>query len=87
VGGPKGNRLLGPLSHILAMRLGSLRASQMVTFFLAKIDREGLELLRKLLETGSVRSVVDRRYELSEIADAFAYLGEGHARGKIVVTV
>jgi NADPH:quinone reductase-like Zn-dependent oxidoreductase len=69
------------------MRLGSLWASQKVTFFLAKIDREGLELLRELLETGSLRSVVDRRYELSEIADALGYLGEGHARGKIVVAL
>jgi len=31
--------------------------------------------------------VVDRSYDLSEIADAFRYLGEGHARGKVVVTV
>ena len=87
VGGPKGNRLLGPLAHIVAMRVGSLRASQEVTFFLAKIARGDLELLRQLLETGSVRSVVDRRYELSEVADAFSYLGEGHARGKIILTV
>ena len=34
-----------------------------------------------------MRSVVDRRYELSEVADAFSYLGEGHARGKIILTV
>jgi NADPH:quinone reductase-like Zn-dependent oxidoreductase len=32
-------------------------------------------------------SVIDRRYELSDIAEALDYLGEGHARGKIVVTV
>ncbi len=87
VGGPKGTRALGPLGHIVAMRMGSVGASQVVTFFLAKIERDDLELLRELLETGSVRSVVDRRYELSEVADAFSYLGEGHARGKIVLTV
>ena len=35
----------------------------------------------------TVKPIVDRRYDLSEIADAFRYLGEGHARGKVVVTV
>jgi NADPH:quinone reductase-like Zn-dependent oxidoreductase len=64
-----------------------LRASQRVVFFVAKLDKPALETLRGLLEAGTVRSVIDRRYELSEIADALRYLGEGHARGKVVVTV
>jgi NADPH:quinone reductase-like Zn-dependent oxidoreductase len=34
-----------------------------------------------------VKPVVDRRYALSEIADAFRYMGEGHAQGKVVITV
>jgi NADPH:quinone reductase-like Zn-dependent oxidoreductase len=34
-----------------------------------------------------VKPVIDRRYELSEIADAFRYLGEGHCRAKVVITV
>jgi NADPH:quinone reductase-like Zn-dependent oxidoreductase len=46
-----------------------------------------MEILRELLETGKVKPVVDRKYELAETADAFRYLGEGHARGKVVVTV
>ena len=44
-------------------------------------------LLQELLEAGKVTPVIDRRYELSEIADALRYLGEGHAQGKIVITV
>jgi NADPH:quinone reductase-like Zn-dependent oxidoreductase len=43
--------------------------------------------LRELLEAGNVTPVIDRRYELSEIADALRYLGEGHAQGKIVIAV
>jgi NADPH:quinone reductase-like Zn-dependent oxidoreductase len=43
-------------------------------------------VMREFLESGKVISVVDKRYEMSEIADAFRYLGEGHARGKIVLT-
>jgi NADPH:quinone reductase-like Zn-dependent oxidoreductase len=45
------------------------------------------DALRELLETGKVTPVIDRRYELSEVADAFRYLGEGHTQGKVVVTV
>ena len=87
VGAPKGNRVLGPLPHLARMRLASLRGSQTAVFFIAKTNRADLEVLLELLETGEVKPVVDRRYELSETADAFRYLGDGHARGKIVVTV
>jgi NADPH:quinone reductase-like Zn-dependent oxidoreductase len=54
---------------------------------MAKFNRPDLEELRELLEAGRVKPVIDRRYELGEIADALRYMGEGHARGKIVVTV
>ena len=87
VGAPKGNRLLGPLGHIAKVRLAALRSSQKVVFFVAKFNKADMMVLRELLEAGKVTPVVDRRYELSEIADAFRYLGEGHARGKVVVTL
>jgi NADPH:quinone reductase-like Zn-dependent oxidoreductase len=45
-----------------------------------------MEVLRDLLETGKIVSVIDRTYELRETVDALRHLGEGHARGKIVVT-
>jgi len=54
---------------------------------MAKLNRADLAWLGEQLEVGATRPVVDRRYGLSEIADAFRYLDEGHARGKIVVTV
>jgi NADPH:quinone reductase-like Zn-dependent oxidoreductase len=87
VGAPKGNRLLGPLSHVVRLRLAAVRSSRKVVFFIAQFNKADMETLRELLETGQVKPVVDRRYELSEIADALRYLGEGHARGKVVVTV
>ena len=87
VGAPKGNRLLGPLSHMVRILLAALRSSQKAVFFIAKINKEDLVVLRELLEAGKVTTVIDRRYELSDIADAFRYLGEGHAQGKVVVTV
>jgi NADPH:quinone reductase-like Zn-dependent oxidoreductase len=54
---------------------------------LIKITRDDLVVLHDLLEAGKVTPVIDRRYELSEAPEAFRYLGEGHARAKVVVTV
>ncbi len=87
VGAPKGNRLIGPLSHIAKVRLAAMRSSQKVVFFVAKFNKADMVVLRELLEAGKVTPVIDRRYELSEIADAFRYMGEGHAQGKIVIAV
>ncbi len=87
VGGPKTNRLLGPLSHMLTTRLASVGRSQKVVFFVAKIKQDDLVVLRDLVESGRVTPVIDKTYALHEIRDAFRYLGEGHARGKVVITV
>jgi NADPH:quinone reductase-like Zn-dependent oxidoreductase len=87
VGAPKGNALLGPLGHIVRVRLASLRASQKVVFFISKLNRHDLVALQELLEAGTVTPVVERTYPLSQAADAFRYLGEGHAQGKLVITV
>ncbi len=87
VGAPKGNGPLGPLGHIAKVRLASVPSSQRAVFFVAKFNMPDLVVLRDLLESGKVKPVIDKRYELNEIADAFRYMGEGHAQGKIVVTV
>ena len=87
VGGPKANRLFGPLGHVIRLSLAALVSRRKAVFFIAKFDRADLETLRGLLESGQVKPVVDRRFELAAIADAFEYLGEGHARGKIVVAL
>jgi NADPH:quinone reductase-like Zn-dependent oxidoreductase len=87
VGAPDGGRLLGPLSRVLKVRLSALRGSQKATFFVANLNRPDMRVLRELLESGKVKPVVERRYELSEIADALRYMGEGHAQGKLVVNV
>jgi NADPH:quinone reductase-like Zn-dependent oxidoreductase len=56
-------------------------------FFVAKLEQQDLDVLGEMLESGRVRSVIDRRYALSEVGDAMRYLGEGHAKGKLVITV
>ena len=71
--------LLGPLLS----RIGRKK----MCFFIAKINQKDLLFLKGLLETGKVVPVIDRRYPLSGAADAIRYLEEGHAPGKIVLTV
>ena len=87
VGGPKTNPWTGPLGHIAGVRLASLRASQKVVFFVATFTREDFLVLAELLEAGKVTPVIDRQYELAEASAALNYLGEGHARAKVVLTV
>ncbi len=86
VGGPRANRLLGPIGHLAGSRLAALRTSQTVVFFLAKFGKEDMETLRGLLADGALTSVVDSVYPLDSIGDALRHMGEGHPRGKIVVT-
>jgi len=71
--------LLGPL-------LSSI-GSKKTRFFLAKINHQDLVSLKGLLETGKVTPVIDRRYSLSDGAEALRYLAEGHAQGKVVIIV
>ena len=53
----------------------------------AKTKKEDLLYLKELLEAGKIVPVIDRRYTLSETAEALRYLGQGHARGKVVISV
>ncbi len=63
------------------------RGPKKFRFFIANIDQKDLAVLKELLETGKVVSVIDRRYPLRETAEAIRYLEQGHPRGKIVITV
>jgi NADPH:quinone reductase-like Zn-dependent oxidoreductase len=87
VGGKMTYRGLGPLPHIAGTILKSRFRNQKTTFFVAKITTEHLSLMRDLIDAGKVRPVIERTYPLSEAGDALAYLGKGHARGKIAITV
>ena len=87
VGAPKGNRLMGPLSHVVRLRLASLRSSRKVVFFIAKLNKEDMMTLRELLDAGKVTPVIDKSFEFGQITDAFGYMGEGHARAKVVVSI
>ena len=75
---------------VQALLLGSwvsMTSSRKMCNLLANPSTEDLAFVKGLLEAGKVVPVIDRRYSLSEVADAIRYLEEGHARGKVVITV
>ena len=86
VGGPNG-RVVGPLGHIANVKLGALGKSRTAAFFVAKLKRADLDALRELIEAGKVKPVVEERFELAELPTAMRQMGEGHAQGKLVITV
>ena len=87
VGGRMTYRGLGPIPHLARTIVAGIGRSQTLAMFVAKINPDDLALLATLLEDGKLRTVVDKRYELDQIVEALTYFGEGHARGKVVVTV
>lgn len=87
VGGGSGGRWVGPLARSLAELLLSRLTSQRMVMMLTKQKREDLVTLKELIEAGKVTPVIDRSYSLSEVPEALRYLEEGHARGKVVITV
>jgi NADPH:quinone reductase-like Zn-dependent oxidoreductase len=87
VGGPRRKRLLGPLGHVMRIKLAAVPGRRKAVFFVAKPNGEDLATLRDLIEARRLRPVIERRYELGAIAEAMRKLSDGHARAKIVVTV
>jgi NADPH:quinone reductase-like Zn-dependent oxidoreductase len=66
----------------------SMTGDQKLVSHLAKPPNErDWAFMRELLESGQLRPVIDRRYTLSEVPEALRYLGVGHARGKVVITM
>lgn len=74
-----------------AMLLGPLRSrggeKKLTSMGIAKVNQEDLITLGELLEAGKITPVIDRTYPLSQIVEAFRYVEEEHAQGKVVITV
>ena len=87
VGGPRSNRLLGPLGHLMRVLIVSRLGSRRAAFFIARPNGDDLATLAELVEAGRVSPVVEERYALADIGAALRRMGEGHLRGKLVVTV
>ena len=65
----------------------SMTGSKKMVNLSVKQNQQDLTFMKDLIEAGKVKPVIDRCYPLSEIADALRYYGQGHARGKVVITV
>ena len=81
----------GTMAQIFqAMLMGSLmseKGGRTMGGVSAKRSQQDLIVLKELLQAGTIVPVIDRRYPLRETAEALRYLGTGHARGKVVITV
>jgi NADPH:quinone reductase-like Zn-dependent oxidoreductase len=87
-GGPSDRWMIGPLARMLKTLVLSRFVSQnLVIFFLARANKDDLTIVRELMQAGKVTPVIDKRYRLSEVPEAIRYLEEGHARGKVVITL
>lgn len=80
-----GNRLIGPLGHVLLTWVAARVSGRTAVMFVADVNLPDLEVLRDLLAAGKVKAAVERVYPFAEIAGALRTMGEGHARAKLVV--
>jgi NADPH:quinone reductase-like Zn-dependent oxidoreductase len=86
-GGPSDRWMIGPIVRLIKSLVLSAFGSQKLSGLLAKANKEDLTILRELIQAGTVTPVIDRRYTLIEVPEAIRYLEEGHARGKVVITL
>jgi len=87
VGGPSGRWMIGPLTRAITALVLSRFVSQNLVMVLARPSKKDLSVMRELMKAGKVTPVIDKRYRLSEVPEAIRYLEEGHARGKVVITL
>src|SRR5437879_9519253 len=87
VGGPSGRWKIGLARGIKRLVLSRFVSQNLVAFFLAKPSQGDLTIMHDLMKAGKVTPVIDKRYSLSEAPHAIRYQEEGHARGKVVITL
>ena len=87
IGARPGGRWVGPLPQVLKLLVSGRFVSQRVVLFVASINPGDLTVMKDLIEAGKVTPVIDRSYELSEVVAAVRHAKEGHALGKVVITV
>jgi len=87
VGGEGGGRWFGGIDRQLRAQMLSPFVSQKLGTFIAKQKGDNLVVLKELIEAGKVVPVIDTTYPLSEVPEAIRHLEEGHARGKVIITM
>jgi NADPH:quinone reductase-like Zn-dependent oxidoreductase len=87
VGGETGGRWLGGADRLLRAPLLSALVSEKLSTLTTSENSQDLMALAELLGTGTIAPAIDRTYPLSDVPAAIRYFQEGHARGKVVITV
>jgi NADPH:quinone reductase-like Zn-dependent oxidoreductase len=86
-GGPNDSDVIGPFGRVIHALMLKPFVDQKLGMMIAQPSKEDLTILADLMQSGKLKSVIDRTYPLSQIRDAMAYLEQGHARGKVIVTI
>ncbi len=87
IGAPHETSAMGLLAQMIGALLLSIFVSQKAVMFIAKSSQDDLILLGELVATGKLKPVIGGRYSLSDATDAVRQVEEGHARGKVIVTL
>ena len=85
-GGAKEQGVFGIMTRPLKAMVYSKFVDQQMGMMLADLNHNDLALFADMMQAGKVKPVIDRTYKLNELSQAIAYLEEGHARGKVVIT-
>jgi NADPH:quinone reductase-like Zn-dependent oxidoreductase len=86
-GGPNDGRFIGPMGRPIKALIVSPFVSQKFGMLLAQLNHDDLAYLGDLMQSGKVTPVIDRTYRLDQMPEAIRYLEQGHARGKVILTV
>jgi len=84
--GPK-RRWLGPVPYLARAKLAFVVGGQSMGFFITRPGGDDLEVMGELIESGAISPVIEAVYPLEKAPEALRYLGEGHARGKLVISL
>jgi NADPH:quinone reductase-like Zn-dependent oxidoreductase len=86
-GGSTEQGFIGPLVNPIKALVLAPFVSQQMGMMLAQLNKKDLTILGDLMQAGKIKPVIDRTYTLSQLPEAIRYLEQGHARGKVVITV
>lgn len=86
-GGVSEQGFIGPFARVIKTMVLSPFITQKMGMMMADTNQKDLSVLADMMQSGKLKAVIDRTYKLSELPQAIAYLEQGHARGKVVITV
>ncbi len=86
-GGKAGRWMIGVLVRTITMQVWSAFGNRKFLGFIANINSQDLIVIAEMMNAGKLTPVIDRRYRLTDVAEAIRYLEDGHAKGKVVVSL